>query len=307
MPTRPRSTPQVVNRYRTADAGGRTVFVVHPGALPATVHRTLAAALPEGSGLTVLDLSVLPEYWEPALTGDRPSTTVEDLAARLLDLLLTESPQGPSVLVGWSFGGVVAHTMTGRLPAAALPDRLVLLDSIAPTEAYTPADSDLDQPMLLDWFAMYLGAKRDRVLPGPPDRYAGHDLESGLAAVLQACVTAGALPADTSLPGLRKLYDTYVDGLLRNNRLTAAYRPQPAVLPLVLLKADRSLIHGDPDLGWPELAAHGLSVLPCPGDHYTMLTRSDSAAAIAHALLADASDGIPERPAPGEELSAARP
>ncbi|MFC4030061.1 thioesterase domain-containing protein [Streptomyces polygonati] len=307
MPTRPRITPRVVHRFREAGPAGHTVFVVHPGALPATVHRTLAAALPEGTGLTVLDLSALPEYWEPALTGDQPSTTVDDLAARLLELLLAEVAGGSFALAGWSFGGVVAHTMTTLPAAGRLPGRLVLLDSIAPTEAYTPAEDDLDQPMLLDWFAMYLGAKRGRQLPGAPDRYAGHSPESGLAAVLEASVGAGALPADTSLPGLRKLYDTFVDGLLRNNRLTAAHRPRPAALPLVLLKAERSLIHGDPDLGWPELAARGLTVLPCPGDHYTMLSRSDSAAVIAHALLADAPDGVPAPRTTGEELSAARP
>jgi hypothetical protein len=48
-----------------------------------------------------------------------------------------------------------------------------------------------------------------------------------------------------------------------------------------LVRADRSLILGDPTLGWHELAQHGLETHQSPGDHYTMLARPDAAAIIA--------------------------
>jgi thioesterase domain-containing protein len=118
------------------------------------------------------------------------------------------------------------------------------------------------------------------VLPDPA-RLAGSGTEDGLLLVLDAAVASGALPADTPPPGLRKLYDTYVDGLLRNNRLTAPYRPVPASVPLVLVTAERGLLPDDRTLGWEPLAPHGLEVHRSPGDHYTMLTRPDAAAVIA--------------------------
>jgi thioesterase domain-containing protein len=245
------------------------VYLVHPGALAAGVYQGLADALPDGAGLTVLDLGSLPEYAEAALTGGRAATTVEDLAAVLLTAM--EPPREPYTLVGWSFGGVLALAMTHRMPAERLPERLVLLDSIAPTEAYQQPDDALEPDLLLGWFAMYLGAKRGRPVPVPTDRLAGLGVDEGLTVVLDAAVAAGALLPETPLPGLRKLYDTYVDGLLRNNRLTAPHRPVPAPLPLLLVKAERSLIPGDPTLGWQPLAPHGLTTRTAPGDHYTML------------------------------------
>lgn len=279
-----RRPPAVVRRVRAAGPGGVTAVVVHPGALAPTVYQTLAAALPEGDGLTVLDLGSLPDYWEPALTGAPADTTVEDLAGRLLAELDATHPDPAPVLAGWSFGGVVAHTMVALTPRARRPARLVLLDSIAPLDDYQRADDELDTPLLLGWFAMYLGAKRGRAVECPPERLATASADDGLTAVLDAATAAGALPADVTLPGVRKLYDTYVDGLLRNNRLTLGHRPAPASVPLVLVKAARSLIPGDRDLGWGPLAHHGLDILPSPGDHYTMLTRPDAAAVIAQAL-----------------------
>lgn len=277
-----RGAPGAVRRFRAAEPGGSTVFVVHPGAMPPTVHRVLAAALPDGHGLTVLDLSALPEYQSPARTDRWADTTVERLAERLLALLDEEQPECPPVLAGWSFGGVVAHTMVHAMAPHRRPGRLVLLDSIAPTESHQRSDDELETRLLLGWFAMYLGAKRGRAVDVRDGRIAGDD---GLAVVLETAIAAGALTADVSLPGLRKLYETYVDGLLRNNHLTAGHRPPPARIPLVLVKAERSLIPGERDLGWHALAGHGLTVHPCPGDHYTMLTRPDAAAAIARALF----------------------
>ncbi|BFV59874.1 hypothetical protein KCMC57_up49780 [Kitasatospora sp. CMC57] len=275
MPPR-RPGPVAALPLRRPSGGGPTVHLVHPGALAPQVYRTLAEALPEGVGLTVLDLSAVPEYGEAALTGGRAETTVEALADWAADLT-----ERQSTFVGWSFGGVVAQSMVERLPVDRRPERLVLLDSIAPTEEYQQPDEALEPSLLLSWFAMYLGAKRGRPVPVDPAALVDRGVDDGLPLVLDAATASGALLPDTPLPGLRKLYDTYVDGLLRNNRLTAPYRPKPSSVPLVLVKAERSLIPEDPTLGWHSLAPHGLSLAVAPGDHYTMLTRPDAAQAIA--------------------------
>ncbi|MFI5527937.1 alpha/beta fold hydrolase [Kitasatospora sp. NPDC051853] len=275
-----RSGPALVLPLRPAGPGGRTVHLVHPGALAAQVHRTLAEALPDGTGLTVLDLSALPEYGEAALTGGRAETTVGALAERLA----AELGDRQVTLLGWSFGGVVAQAMVELLPAERRPEQLVLLDSIAPTEEYQQPDEALEPLLLLGWFAMYLGAKRGRPVPLDPGALAGLGTDQGLPLVLDAATGSGALLPDTPLPGLRKLYDTYVDGLLRNNRLTAPHRPEPSSVPLVLVKAEQSLIPEDPTLGWQPLAPRGLGLAVVPGDHYTMLTRPDAARAVARLL-----------------------
>jgi hypothetical protein len=97
VPPRPevRAAPSPARRLRGAADGAPAVVVVHPGALAPDVYDALAHALPEDVGLGVLSLDGLPEYWEPALTGDRPATTVELLAARL-NALLPEQVNGRS-------------------------------------------------------------------------------------------------------------------------------------------------------------------------------------------------------------------
>ncbi|MEV0981368.1 thioesterase domain-containing protein [Streptomyces sp. NPDC049915] len=281
----PRSAERpVVHRHRAAAAGSHTVYLVHPGALDVSVHRGLADALPAGVGLTVLDLGGLPEYWQAALTGGRAATTIDALASRLQTAVQVAHLEGDYVLAGWSFGGVVAHAMASLPARHGRPARLVLLDSIAPVEAYKQDDDALEPSLLLGWFSMYLGAKRGRPLDIGAERLAGLGVDDGLKLVLEAAVANEVLLPSTPLPGLRKLYDTYVDGLLRNNRLTDPHRPLPAPVPVVLVKAERSLIPGDRTLGWEPLAPHGLQVHTCPGDHYTMLTRADAAAVVASLL-----------------------
>ncbi|WP_333767297.1 thioesterase [Streptomyces sp. IBSBF 2435] len=262
------------------------MYAVHPGALPSDVWGGITDALPGGTGFAVLDLAGVPEYFEAALSGGRGDLTVASLVGQLLIELRADRAAQPAAgrttFAGWSFGGVLMQSMTEALEPAELPDRLVLLDSIAPTDAYQQADDSLEAPMLLRWFTMYLGAKRNRTISLDPDDTAGLDLDTGLVRILDAAVGCGALAEGTPLPGLRKLYDTYVDGLLRNNRLTATHHPVPSSVPLALIKAEDSLIPGDDALGWQELAPRGLDLCrPTPGDHYTMLIRPDAAAAIA--------------------------
>jgi thioesterase domain-containing protein len=282
MPPRPSQLPQAVRELKPAGPAG-TLFLVHPGALDATVHLTLARALPDTVGLTVLDLSGVPEYADAAFTGGHAETTIEALADRLLvDLVRARNGQRdaqPYALAGWSFGGVVVQAMVERQAADTRPGRLVLLDSIAPTQAYQPGE--LEPSLILRWFALYLGAKRGRPVTPDPGQLANRGHEDGLLVIRDVAVASGALRPDTPIFGLRKLYETYTDGLLRNNRLTMAYRPSPATVPLVLVRADQGLIPGDETLGWDELAARGLTTVQSPGDHYTMLTRPDAASVIA--------------------------
>jgi thioesterase domain-containing protein len=278
MPPRPSQIPQTVRELKPAGPAG-SLFLIHPGALDAAVHSTLARALPQAVGLTVFDLSGVPEYADAALTGGHADTTIEALASRLLGDLTRVSDGRPYALAGWSFGGVVAQAMVAQQAAGTRPGRLVLLDSIAPTQAYQPGD--LEPSLTLRWFALYLGAKRERPVTLAQDQLAGCGHDDGLVIIKDAAVASGALRPDTPIFGLRKLYETYTDGLLRNNRLTMAYRASPASVPLVLVRAEHGLIPGDTTLGWHELAAHGLETVQSPGDHYTMLTRPDAAEVIA--------------------------
>jgi thioesterase domain-containing protein len=186
----------------------------------------------------------------------------------------------PFVLVGWSFGGVIAFAMAEQLEERMPAERVVLLDSIAPVDEFKRPDA-LAVDLVLGWFAMYLAAKRGTRLPLASGAAASLPLGDALALILQAATAARALPVWTTLPGLRKVYDTYVDGLRRNNELARAFVPHPAALPLTLIKPAGSLLPGSRTLGWDTLAGTALDVRVCSGDHYTMLGEPTAIAAVA--------------------------
>ena len=271
------------------DGGGPLVAMVHPGVFPATVYRRLAddvvGELGTGCDVVVLDLTAVPEYWRATMAGGPPDITIEEIADRFNAELAERAAKAPvTVLVGWSFGGTVAYAMVERGRAARAPE-LLLLDSIAPAERF-PEDMSLARPVLLSWFAKYLGAKRGVPIPLTKNDFATNSVEDGLAMIRDAAAERGAMRADTAVVGLRKLYDTFVDGLVRQTKLTNAYQAPPAPHELTLVKPDGSLRPATPDLGWSAIAAEGITVHGGPGDHYTMLSDPAATEVIA-GLIAD--------------------
>jgi thioesterase domain-containing protein len=269
------------------------VYAVHPGALASGNWRDLAAALPEDTGFSLLDLQAVPEFTTAALrpagsAADDTEPGVTQLARRCLTALTADlPPQAPFRLVGWSFGGVVAYEMAVQLASAGRGAQLrdlVLLDSIAPVHAFKRPDELLDPRMLLRWFAMYLGAKRGAALR--VDLPPGTSLDTGLDLLLEAATAQGVLPPDTEAAGLRKLYGAYAGGLSRNNRCTTPYTPAPLDRLLTLVKPQGSLLPDRGDLGWSELTPHPVRRLTVPGDHYTML-HEPAAVPVVSGLLAE--------------------
>ena len=256
--------------------------VVHPGVLPASDYQGLADELAKDSTVVVLDVTGIPEYWQAAMEGRRPDITIEEIADRFVAELGERAAAASAVvLVGWSFGGVIAYAMVQRWSNDSVD--LLLLDSMAPAEKL-PTNLNLATPVLLSWFAKYLGAKRGGRLRLEEDRFALTSLDDGLAIVRDTAAGLDLLSADTAIVGLRKLYDTFVDGLVGNTVLTNPYQPEPTDRELTLVKPEGSLRPRSKDLGWSGLAAGGLLVRPCDGDHYTMLVDPGAVTTVAGAV-----------------------
>lgn len=269
------SVPVLVRSLRTAGPSDPSVVFVHPGALSADVYGVaadaVADAVPTPVAIDVLDLQAVPEYYQQAGAG----LTIETLAERLAAAAGLAQMSGPVVLVGWSFGGVLAHAMAARMPTPAR--RLVVLDSIAAVEGNKPEVDELEPQTLLDWCYRYLEAKRGVSFPV-------HLRPTSLAELLEICTAYGALPADTALAGLTKVYDTYVEGLRRNSHLTRDFVPPTVGVPITAVRAQTSLVGEAGPLGYDRLTTAGCVTVSCPGSHYSMLTRPASVAAIAQVV-----------------------
>ncbi|MCM3812990.1 amino acid adenylation domain-containing protein [Streptomyces sp. DR7-3] len=95
--------------------------------------------------------------------ADLPGT-IEEMAERYLRLLRTVRPSGPYHLVGWSFGGLVAHAMAVRLRELGEPEgTLFLVDAVAATGA-GPAEP-IDEHRVHRMLLTAAGCDDDRLAP----------------------------------------------------------------------------------------------------------------------------------------------
>ncbi|MEU1280731.1 amino acid adenylation domain-containing protein [Streptomyces sp. NPDC005805] len=190
----------------------RPLFCVHPGTGVGWAYAGLARHLGDEQPLYALQARALSD------PGHRPRS-VEEMADAYLERIREVQPWGPYRLLGWSFGGLVAHTMAVRLrEAGERVELLALMDvhrtgpgsvSVLPPEARPagrghagpeptgpgPADPEPTGPGPAD----DLAAAMDRVRREDPV-LAGFSA-SELRAVLRASETHAALMA-RHVPGV---------------------------------------------------------------------------------------------------------
>ncbi|MEY9949768.1 amino acid adenylation domain-containing protein [Kitasatospora sp. GAS1066B] len=128
-----------------AQGSGRPLFCIHPGEGMSWLYARLMREL--GAGVPIYGLQARGLARPEAL-----ARSVEEMAADYLHEIRTVQPHGPYRLLGWSFGGLVAHTIATRLQAQGEQvDLLAILDAYPPTSAEgTAVDNaeDLERKVL---------------------------------------------------------------------------------------------------------------------------------------------------------------
>ncbi|MFE0738809.1 amino acid adenylation domain-containing protein [Streptomyces sp. NPDC058855] len=105
------------------DGARRPLFCVHPGTGVGWAYAGLARHLGPDQPLYALQARALSD------PGHRPES-VEEMADAYLERIRQVQPWGPYRLLGWSFGGLVAHTMAVRLrEAGERVELLALMDT----------------------------------------------------------------------------------------------------------------------------------------------------------------------------------
>ena len=227
------------------------LFCIHDLSGNVLVYRRLAAHL--GPEQPVYGLQYPDQH-----VATPPAHSIEALASRYLDEIVTAYPEGPYNLVGYSVGGLIAFEMARQLDArggtvallasldGGTPDYppqgpVKLLDQLIELLHHNP----LAWPAYLQRRAGYRRARRGRALTGYPSR-AGLD---GLSPTVRAIATE-------LLPAAR-----------------AGYRPQPYPGAMTVLRCaeDRFLWRRRPRLGWDRYALGGVTVLDVPATHQALM------------------------------------
>lgn len=248
------------------------LFLIHPAGGGALCYLRLVRALGRGRPVHAFQAPGL----EP---GQVPFASVGAMAEHYLEILRRIQPTGPWRLAGWSMGGIVAFEMAARierdggrvaflglLDGGELPGADVSADRSNPWVAVADAlcaapgvealarfgSSRLGLPMGGEMLAAMPADERRRVLIG-------------------ALQSAGLIPPDVQADGL----GVYLSLIRHHLAAEAAYRPTPITGAIMLFKAEGEWGDGrrsDPLLGWGGFAGGGITVVPVPGDHLTMLT-----------------------------------
>ncbi|MBL9005521.1 MAG: amino acid adenylation domain-containing protein [Myxococcales bacterium] len=228
----------------------------------------------------------------PALAGHvAQPQSVADLAALYARDLALCIPQGPLILLGYSFGGAVAIELAASLLRQQRPvDRVILLDARPGTRG---AAQELDERTAISALLQTLGIPEDLVpARGQDDALAG--LTSLLVPDLRDTPktqetkgTEGTEEAQETheAGGLRGFFALLLDNARRATQQLAAWQPHLPPLPVHLLRVEGPADEA-PDYGWSQ---HGdlASVQVIPGEHYSLLRPPylDSTMAAIRALL----------------------
>ena len=216
----------------------------------------------------------LPVYGLQAqgLDGKRePFARVEDMAAHYVSEILAVRPNGPFLLAGASFGGLVAYEMARRLERQGRPVALVVL-----FDTFAPFAEPRWRTAPARWLAVQ--ARRFRyhglnLLQGPrrvdyvrrKSRTLRRRLRSRLWQSLYGFYDARSKP-------LPKVFQAVHEaGFLARKRYVAG--PYGGKVTLFRAEVRSAVEAGPPDMGWSRFARGGVEILDAAGDHLTMMAR----------------------------------
>ncbi|EEF27605.1 antibiotic synthetase, putative, partial [Ricinus communis] len=170
--------------------------------------------------------------------GDRLPSTMDALIDACSDALTHVAPSGPIRLLGWSFGGILAHLLATRLQRRGRDvDRLIMLD------AYPPAANHRGYPSRSDalWGDMAINLDLDI----PPD-LAGKRLDGTV--MLDLARAQSHVLGSFTLDQVHRLADV----MANNSRLMERVRFERFAGPITFVSAGRRAPGFDPDRMTPE-------------------------------------------------------
>jgi amino acid adenylation domain-containing protein len=280
------------------------LFCVHPGEGTVLCYRGMVREMAPGRpvyGLQALDFEM----------GRAPLVRIEEMAARYVTALRARQPEGPYLLAGWSYGGLVAFEMARQLAGAGQEvARLFLFDCRLPVT--TPALSRLD-PVLFRASMLFHGSVLVDADGNPTVTAAELAPLDALAQVALIAARAGTTPQalmPAHIPADQ--IDRYLDLRMARSQGVREYVMRPATVPITLFRADEVDLDtpfaemraayeqaaATRDYGWGELSPEPVEVIDVRGTHHTIFAAENlpGLAAELDRALADA-DALETAPA----------
>jgi amino acid adenylation domain-containing protein len=197
---------------------------------------------------------------------------IEDMAADYLLEVREAQGQGPYLLGGLSFGGVVAFEMAQQLKRRGEEVGVVaLLDTAAPGGSGEEEELEEAQRVLdiATSLARFYGQRLDLTV----EELRGLGRDEQWERVYERARSAGLLPEGFRLEDVRR----YGQVDQANGDALRRYVPQPYEGRVYLFRARegevKAKLGADRTLGWGRVCRQGVEVIEVPGDHLTIITQ----------------------------------
>jgi thioesterase domain-containing protein len=214
-----------------------------------------------------------PFYGLHADLTDAPG--IEDTAARYIEAVRGAQPEGPYLLGGWSFGGVVAFEMARQLSRAGDRVGFVAMFDTRAIHAGAPAPDAPEEAADRRMTTQFLvSLARGHELPIASDELRPFGSDEQFDPVVRLLRAVHLLPPAASVDDARRLLAVLTARLRAKWQYAPPLSPYPD--PLVLFRTRERRrpaepIDDSPTLGWSAFSSQPVTVYDVPGNHFSML------------------------------------
>jgi amino acid adenylation domain-containing protein len=256
----------------------RPFFCVHPAGGNVLAYYHLARYLGPDQPFFGLQAPDLKEISELGDNFDR----LEDRATHYIEMMRLVQPEGPYLLGGWSFGGLMAFEMAHQLHREGQRVALLaLFDSVAPIISF----DDVDDTKTLVTLARELASQRGEELPLLANELAHLDPEDQLNYVLEKVKGIGIVSSDANPETTLLWMRSQLKGFRVRLQALRQYVPRVYAGQITLFRGDINPGHLKDDAmsavvnlfkdefhGWSGLSSTPVDVESVPGYHETLLS-----------------------------------
>jgi amino acid adenylation domain-containing protein len=205
--------------------------------------------------------------------GD-PEISIEEMAASYVGAMRAAQPEGPYLLGGWSFGGLVAFEMARQLKEQGQDvPLLVVVDAGAPAflRKTIQADDAVLLTILANEFVRY--SLKDEELKGMLAELRQLDSEGQLRYVMKYFMQSDAAAAHVEPHYAFQFLQRHLRVFRTRVNVSGNYAPQVYPGRVTLLRSSEEppeMVGLDPRKGWGELSTEPVEIHVVPGNHATM-------------------------------------